>query len=385
MSKPYKLPSGSWQIKWLDANGKRCSKTVATYELARTELRRIEVGTDEAKIRRERLGTGAMTVAEAAERFFAMLKRSPSDTERRFLSRKKSHTSHYNLHIKPHLEKVPLCDLSPAVLRRWIEALAVTRTQRPGEKKNEGGRTLAASSIRTAVSTLRQIAKASDVPLQVTLSDSLRQKRRRSRPRALQCIEDVRALIDACTDPWFRVAVALACYSGARLGEIASLRWRHIGDQTITIARSWEGPLKARYEDDEQGARVVPLDPELAAILAAWRNATQGGPDDRIVLVGGTRPMREGHEDMAAKTQSACKRAGLTPLTFHALRASFATIVADHGLPVSSLQVLMGHADVRTTGIYMRPESSRAALDPRARLSIHAGSTSAEPDARDLN
>lgn len=69
---------------------------------------------------------------------------------------------------------------------------------------------------------------------------------------------------------------------------------------------------------------------------------------------------------MAAKTRSACKRAGLTPVTFHALRAHYSTIVADRGLPLSLLQALLGHADPKTTSIYVRPESQRAALDPRA-------------------
>src|SRR5262249_55405508 len=162
----------------------------------------------------------------------------------------------------------------------------------------------------------------------------------RSRPRALQCVEDVRALLDACRDPWFKVAAAIACYCGARLGEVASLRWRHVGDETITIALSWEGPLKARYEDDEEGARVAPLDPELAAILKAWREVTDGGPNERVVLVNGKRPLREGYDDVAAKTRSACKRAGLTPITFHSLRASYATLVADQGLPIAKLQAL---------------------------------------------
>jgi integrase len=40
-------------------------------------------------------------------------------------------------------------------------------------------------------------------------------------------------------------------------------------------------------------------------------------------------PLRENYDDLAALTRSACKRAGLTRLTFHALRATYATLVAD--------------------------------------------------------
>ena len=245
------------------------------------------------------------------------------------------------------------------MLRRWTEVLCAKKTQRPGEK-NESGRTLGSSTVRAVVTTLHQIAKAHDVPLVVLLVDSLRQKRRRSRPRALQSIEDVPSLLEACRDPWFKVAAAIACYRGARLGEVASLRWRNVGSNTIALTMSWEGPLKARYDDGEEAARTVPLDPELAEILTAWREVTRGGPNDRVVLVGGSRPLRENFDDVAQKTRSACKRAKLTELTFHQLRATYATLVADAGLPLSQLQVLLGHQDLKTTGIYLRPESAPA-------------------------
>jgi integrase len=368
VSKPVHLPSGSWRIQWFDVDGKRRSATFETYDLARTELRRLEVQVDEDRARRERLGTGAMTVSEAGEVFLSNRKRAPGETERRFKARGDAHRRHLDVHIKPHIGPAKLCDLSPAKLRKWVDELAATKTHRPNEKNSEG-RTLSASTIRNVIVTLRQIAKAYDVLIFVPLADSMKQKRRKSRPRALQCVEDVRALLEACRDPWFKAAAAIACYCGARLGEVASLRWRHVGDETITIATSWEGPLKARYEDDEEAARVVPLDPELAAILNDWREKTGGQPDDHVVLVGGVRPLREGFDDMAAKTRSACKRAGLTPITFHSLRASYATLTSDNGLPLAKLQALLGHADIKTTGIYLRPESERAALDPRARLS----------------
>lgn len=376
MSKPTKTAEGTWRIRYLDANGKRVSATFDTQALARTELRRLETDADETKIRRQRYGAEALTVAEAWLAFQVNRKPDPNNTERRFKARGGSMRRCYSMHIEPHLADRALVDLTPKVLREWIGKLKSTPTKRPGEK-NVSGTTLSASTIRAVVTTLRQVAKSNDVVLTVLLGDELRQKQRRTRPRALQSVDDIRALVAACPDPWFKVAAALACYSGARLGEIASLRWRDIGDETIQLVLSWEGPLKHRYEDDEDdGARTVPLSPELAAILADWRAVTHGGADDRVVLVQGKRPLREGHDDVAAKTRAACKRAGLTPLTFHSLRASFATVTADLGLPITKLSALMGHSSAQTTAIYTRTESGHAALDPRARLGAPK-----EPDA----
>lgn len=41
MSKPRKLASGRWQIRWFDGTGKRQSRTFAPHDLARTALRRL--------------------------------------------------------------------------------------------------------------------------------------------------------------------------------------------------------------------------------------------------------------------------------------------------------------------------------------------------------
>lgn len=376
-----KLPSGRWRIRFFDADGERQSATFATFDLARSELRRREIEAEETAARRERYGSEEMTLREALPRFLAMQRQDPRNTERRHGKRIAEISRHFRRLIEPHLGDRKLADLTPRVLREWLDKLAVTKTARPGELNAEA-RTLAASTIRQATSALRQIVKANDVQIIVPLPPSLRQKPRRSRPRALQCAQDVRAVVAACHVLWFKVAVAIACYCGARLGEVASLRWRHVGTDTITIALSWEGPLKARYEDDEEAARTVPLDPELATILKAWREATGGGPDDRIVLKNG-EPLVEGGDDMADKTRAACKRANVAPVTFHQLRASYATLVADAGLPISKLQVLLGHSDAKTTSGYIRAESQSAALDPRARLSGHVVATKLD-EPRDL-
>src|SRR5690349_13826729 len=102
MSKPQKR-GDTWRIRWVDADGNRKSATFATFDLARSELRRLEVEVDEDKARRKRLGTGALTVTEAGERFLATMKREPYDTDRRFKKRKRAHRVAFDTHIKPHL------------------------------------------------------------------------------------------------------------------------------------------------------------------------------------------------------------------------------------------------------------------------------------------
>jgi integrase len=46
-----------------------------------------------------------------------------------------------------------------------------------------------------------------------------------------------------------------------------------------------------------------------------------------------------------------CKKLGIDPIAFHALRATFLTHAAEAGLPISQLRALAGHADITTTAI----------------------------------
>ena len=50
--------------------------------------------------------------------------------------------------------------------------------------------------------------------------------------------------------------------------------------------------------------------------------------------------------------QQACEDAGVTVITFHELRHTFATQTAGQGVPLRKLQDWLGHADIKTTQIY---------------------------------
>jgi integrase len=62
--------------------------------------------------------------------------------------------------------------------------------------------------------------------------------------------------------------------------------------------------------------------------------------------------------------QEACADAHVTVITFHELRHTFATRMAARGVPLRKLQEWLGHADIKTTQIYMHyaPDEHEVAL-----------------------
>ncbi len=60
MSTPRQLPSGKWQIRWIDAFGKRCSESYFTQEQAEFALRRHDLERDLVKVGARLPGTSSL-------------------------------------------------------------------------------------------------------------------------------------------------------------------------------------------------------------------------------------------------------------------------------------------------------------------------------------
>ena len=59
-----------------------------------------------------------------------------------------------------------------------------------------------------------------------------------------------------------------------------------------------------------------------------------------------------------------CKRTGVKPFTFHALRHSGASVMDNLGVPIGSIQRILGHENRKTTELYLQSigESERQAM-----------------------
>jgi integrase len=66
-------------------------------------------------------------------------------------------------------------------------------------------------------------------------------------------------------------------------------------------------------------------------------------------------------------TRRACRRAKIEPVTFHQLRYTFASRIAE---AIPAVKELLGHVDITTTARYAHADGDAAARDALARLSF---------------
>ena len=159
----------------------------------------------------------------------------------------------------------------------------------------------------------------------------------------------------------YRVLVLVAAVLGLRWGEAVALRVRDVDfmRRTVTVAQVVEelaGHLrvvpeaKTRSSLRTLSAPVFLMD-EIAAHLANYRTEIVGSnidPDSLIFLGprGGVLRRRFGERIL----KPAAERAGLpSTLTFHGLRHSAVTAMADAGVPYNVTQARAGHSTARMT------------------------------------
>jgi integrase len=199
---------------------------------------------------------------------------------------------------------------------------------------------------------------------------------------------------DARPDDWERQASTLAAeaeeneqlaqlirigaYTGLRLGELITLRWRDINltERVLTVERA----LSATVElSPKSGAvRAVPLAVQAIKALktlAARSNFT--GSDDYVF----SSPTGERPDTSALRRRynKARDHAAAPPLPFHALRHTAASLLVRSLDPIT-VQAILGHTSIKTTERYMHPRRAAELADEVTRAFTATNTT---PDSEE--
>lgn len=134
--------------------------------------------------------------------------------------------------------------------------------------------------------------------------------------------------------PLVVAAIRLLLYTGARSGEIATLRWEYVQ------------PPRLALPDSKTGPKTIYLNAPAMAVLDGLRNRQPTG----FIFTASDQPEEPLRLDNHwAKLR---RRAALPDVRLHDLRHSFASIAIMDGISLSLIGALLGHALPETTARY---------------------------------
>ena len=136
-----------------------------------------------------------------------------------------------------------------------------------------------------------------------------------------------------------QVLATLLRRTAARVSEGLQLKWRYVADGYVLLtAPTTKGGKKTRS---------VPIHPQLAAELAAWKQVVNPENDPDQWIFPGRNPgehlTRSGFDHALRKTAT---ELGFGGVSMHSFRRSFITNSSANGIPLRVLQALSVHSDL---------------------------------------
>jgi integrase len=266
-----------------------------------------------------------------------------------------------NAYLIPHFKTRSLADISV----NDVDALR--------------GELLAKLSLRTtqkALVLVHGIFKLAQRRQWTTTNPAAYAERVRVKPRAEFAVlspVEVQVVAEATASDQDAALILVAAFTGLRMGELRALRWRDVdfANRIVHVRRSFtgtgEGPPKSG------AARSVPLiDQAAVALDGLSRRDTYTGPADRVFLGEHDRPLNDKLMRSAlydAMTEANIDRDRGTGKLFvvHDLRHTFGTL-AVQAFSLSDVRAYMGHADIKTTMIYVHHTPQHNAADRLGKL-----------------
>ncbi|SHH81105.1 tyrosine-type recombinase/integrase [Desulfofustis glycolicus] len=245
----------------------------------------------------------------------------------------------YELYIKKPLGSKKLSWFTRERIKRWHSGLKGIPSQRGKGMRMLGPHT--ANRCLALVSTVFN-SQRPDFPNPTVGVVPFREQ---SRSRFLQpdeLINFFNALESSQTPLYLRDFVYLSLFTGARRGNVGSMKWEDIS----LDLRTWTIPASDSKNKEEM---VIPLADEVIIILERRKK------ESRSKFVFPVEKSKEGHLQAPRKSwASLLQRAGVENLRFHDLRRSMGSYMTIAGATTTVVGKGLGHRDKKSTAVYER-------------------------------
>lgn len=285
----------------------------------------------------------ALTVADAAERYLAWYR------DHRKAYRETEHA--LRVHILASLGEQKLASLTATQIRNWLEKVAAQparvrtskfateqkHSKKPQSDDEKRARRASANRVLNILKALLNRAFHESLVADDTAWRQVKPFPKVNEPR-IRFLNDAegRRLINACP-PDLRQLVQAALLTGTRFGELVSMQVQDVSVSTskIYIARS-----------KSERPRHIPINPEGVRLFGELITGKIG---DALVFTKKNGASWGKNHHVRALLE-ACKVAKITPaVSFHDLRHTYASHLAQAGVDLLTINKLLGHADTRIT------------------------------------
>jgi integrase len=292
---------------------------------------------------RGRVGDRAqVTVAEAVTRYLAWYK------EHRKAYRETD--AAIKAHILPTFGDLSIERIQAREIREWHRALATHARRRrtkkgarqqfgakPATEDQKRARRASANRVLTILKAILNKALEDELTTDSTAWKNVKPFKNADAPRVrfLTEAESTRLINAGGQD--FQALVLAALFTGARYGELTALT---VADVNPDAAIVFIKPSKGGQ------ARHIPLSPSG---LDFFKTTIAGKAGEALVFTkADCKAWGKNHHVRAL--EAACEKAKITPaISFHELRHTYASLLAQAGADLLTISKLLGHADTRVT------------------------------------
>ncbi len=248
----------------------------------------------------------------------------------------RSYEQAMRLRVLPEFGDVRLTELHRPDLQEFVNGLVA-------EGKNP-------STIQVTLLPLRAIFRRalSLDELAVNPCSGLQLPAVRGRRERYASPEEAEALI-AAVPAGDRAIWATAMYAGLRRGELRALRAEDVdlASGVIRVEHGWD-PAEGEIDlKSSAGRRKVPISAVLRDFLDEHLAGSGRSGSERIFGATSARPFVG--EKLSERADKAWEAAGLTRITLHECRHTFASLMIAAGVNAKALSTFMGHAKISIT------------------------------------